>query len=449
MKLSTPKKWIWIISLVGAYALLFLSLLLPILLAVLKPSCCPIIRDFYNDWNNKITGELNTALANAARILGTGAALTLLATAADRDIQDITASDILREQYPFLISSYCVFFILVFTSSIAGDCNQGAIALFSCIGACLLVVWFFWLALILLLDSNRQRNMLFGYYSQGVSNDQLSLNERMSFLQKAVRLARSNLACSKELSDVIRTAVCPYAQLDEESELAVYNDQWEQVRILEGAEIAEAAWTQLQSPNDEKNSLSPLQINTLCADVLITDSRKGPETIQSILLISFVDALLPKGQGDSYTAACQKLTTFCRTLRAKHQGAMRSEQLIGYLACAFGMALTIASVNRAAPDWVHPTDLASAWRLFSNNFHSAVFFCIDQSDNQMKTELEQILQYMEWSTRKKLDYSWTAYDHDRLYIVDADARSCLEQAMTNLYLLDYMFSQYSAQYIVY
>lgn len=451
MKWSTLRKWLWGISLGGAYLLLILSLLLPAALFVLDFSCFPTIRELYCHLNTQIDKDLNTAMANAARILGTGAALTLLATAADRNVLGVVeARDILRKQYPHLIGSYLAFFVLVFTSSIAGDCCQGAIALFSLTGACLLAIWFFCLSLILLLDSDRQRNMLYAYYSESVRNDRLPSTERISALQKAVWLTRSVPVCDEKLSDVICSALLSYSTPDEESEMAACNDQWEQVKLLEGVDIAAVAWTQLRLSDNGTTSLSPLQVNIICADVFMAGVWKKSEVSRSILLVGFIDSLLPKDSDGSYIGACQKLTVFCRTLRAKHQGDAWAEQLIGYLACTFGMAMAIALVDRAAPDWVESTDLDSAWRLFINNFHSTVFSYVDQPDGREKVELERILRYIEWSTRRKLGLSWTAYNSDSLlYNTDVDVRSQLALDMTNLYLLDQITSQYASQYITY
>lgn len=450
MKWSTLRKWLWGISLGSTYFLLILSLILPVALAVLDGSCCPNIRELYHYFNARIDERLNAAIANAARILGTGAALTLLATAADRNVLGaVDARDILRKQYPHLIGSYLVFFVLVFTSSIAGDCNQGAIALFSLTGAILLSIWFFCLSLILLLDSDHQRNMLYTYYSKNVRNERLPLTERMSDLQNAVQLTRSILVCGERLGDVICSALLPYSTPDEESEVAACRDQWEQVKLLEGVDIAAVVWTQLRLPNHGTLPLSPLQFNTICEDVLMTGIWKKSEVSRAILLVGFVDSLLPKDSNGSYIGACQQLTVFCRTLRAKHQGDAWAEHLIGCLACAFGMAMAIAFVDRAAPDWVDAADLDSAWRLFSNNFHSNVFSCVDQPDGREKAELERTLQYIEWSTRRRLGLSWAAYGSDSLYDPDVDIRSQLAQNMTNLYLLERITSQYASQYISY
>lgn len=242
---------------------------------------------------------------------------------------------------------------------------------------------------------------------------------------------------SEKIVQLFLSAVQPYAQPNDTSDLAAYEDQWEEAGMLKGVDIIEAAWTDLRATGSMADNMT----DNICGDVLLADIWKNPSIGRSILLTGFINSLLPKRQNDgSYFNACNSLITFCRNLRAEHHGDVLSEQIISYLACAFGMALAVSYVDQVAPDWINTADLDLTWRAFGTEFHSAVFSCIDEWNGAEKEELERTLQYTEWSIRKRLGFSWSAYNSDKQYITGIDPST--QHEVSNLDLLDYLTSMY-------
>jgi len=83
-------------------------------------------------------------------------------------------------------------------------------------------------------------------------------------------------------------------------------------------------------------------------------------------------------------------------------------------------------------------DLDEAWTLFRKHFNSTVSSYIDSAQ---EAELEKLLQYMERSTRKRLNFFEAAYADDRLQIVDPLNRPSLSKEMSNRKLLSLMINQ--------
>lgn len=423
-----------------------LCLLGPPLLALVNLIFPARIRNPYtavNCWG--IDEDMNTALANMASILGTGAALTLLATAADRKIGEVTARDILKKEYPGLLYSYGAFFVLVFFASFAGDCCLSAVAILSTLGATVLSIWFFTLSLILLLDTEKQQNMVFSYYEGAMADPKITENQCMYFLRESVVSAKAAPLCWDGLNRVFQAAISLFSTGDETSKSAAACDQWSEVQMLTGVEMMEAAWSTLWQAGASKDGFSRLQADMICRNILTASSWRKANFDRAILLAGLASAWLPWEEGRTYTDACAELDSFCAVQRAENKGDSWSEQVISELACAFGMGMAISLANQDKPAWVNEEDLETAWERFADVFRSAVFSVIDNSDRSSRAELEILLEYVEWISRKRLGISWTQYRSDRRNLItgkDLSAGVAAAKKLTNICLLDTLTSKY-------
>lgn len=442
MKHQFLRKALWRLSQLFAGGCLFLPPLLA-LASLIFPTyvCNPYTA--VNCW--KIGTEMNTALANTARILGTGAALTLLATAADREIEKVTARDVLKEQYRGLLISYGVFFALVFFASFFGDCNCSIVAVLSTVGALILSIWFFGLSLILLLDTERQRNMVFGYYLDGVVDPSTSQNKRVFLLQKSVALTASAPFCWDQLRCVFQAAIRLFSTGDESSKKAAMDDRWAEVNMLEGVEMMNVAWSALWQAGNSKDGFSKLQMDIVCRNILTTRSWMKESSDRAILLSGLVSFWLPWEKGRTYTEAYANLESFCAAQRAENKGDPWSEQIISELACAFGVGMAISLANQDKPSWVDKKDLETAWKRFASEFQSSVFSAIDNPAENKQAELENLLEYVEWISRKWLRISWAQYQSDRKDLItsgDPNAAAAITRKITNTFLLGFTTSKY-------
>jgi len=407
------KKFFWYATLLLSVVLLLLSLFWPHLLGKL-PFLRPVLR----------CENLGAALAGAARTL---AVLTLLATAVDQAIQEIAVRDILSQEYSCLPGAYALFFLLMVVCSIAGDLHMSASALASFAGAALLAVWFFGLSISLLFSSGRRRELFFDFCADSAGNRRLPLYKRRHYLQTAVACACDEPLCARQFAAVLQAAVRPYTQPDEAASGACLDD-WEEDSVREGVSLAETAYLALRKANRPAE-----QIDSLCMDVLLA-AWKQPIKSRCILLTGFVSALFQK-ENTPFFAGCQELIYFCGALRDAHRGEEPAERIIGSLACACGMALSIARVCRELPAVFQREDLDGAWAFFLNHagFDASAYIKGSRTD-----ELERLLRYMEWSTRKMLHFSETAYHYDRLQIAEPINRAPLAKEMSNLKLLSFM-----------
>lgn len=437
----TLRKVLWGFSLFIAGACLLLSFLalgksiLPsFLITPLTWFCC-----------SESSKDLNTALANIARILGTGAALTLLATAADRDIGKVTARDALRAQYPWLKMSYAAFFIMVFLASFAGDCNLTDVAVFSTIGAAILSVWFFWLSLILLLDTKGQLNMAFSYYQDTVAKHETHADKHVFYLLEAVRLTRRAPLSWPDLLRVFRAAIALVSDEDESSKSAAATDRWEESNTLKGIEMTAAAWSELWRDDSAGHGFSALQADMICRNILTDYSLRQAAGIRAILLAGLVSFWFPWKGKRTYVGALSDLKRFCNALRAENKGDDWAEQIISELVCAFGMAMAVTGVSWDKLPWVDTNDLDTAWRQLADEFSPAVFFAIDNSDKDHQDAISNLLECMEWLSRKRLDISWSEYGTDRQAFL-LGGKPCSDamaaEILTNTKLLDTITSKY-------
>lgn len=386
------------------------------------------------------------ALANLARILGTGAALTLLASAADRRIGSANARDVLKAHYPALRFSYMLFFVLVFSASFTGDCSMGAAALLTTLGAVLLSIWFFRISLILFLDSERQMDMIFRYYETRICRPGISKSEQMLLLLDAVSLTRWRPTCFKKLDGVLRAIISAYSVQDEEARQAAEKDEWAGVPLLSGLEFLKAAWSGLQKGEGPNAGIYELQADIIRRDMLTDISWKKQRASHLVLLAAAVYSTLPWKKGSAYVEACAKLEELCDALRAgEHKGDDWVEQVISELACAFGMVMAICSVNQAKPAWVDGEDLERAWRQYADAFSPSVFAALDDGREDNVSDLDTLLRHMEWIARKDFGISWSEYSGDRVQAFSyGDPSIAVEVSvcMSNRYLLDRLISQY-------
>lgn len=440
MRHPTLRKWLWWLSRFFAA----FCLLAPPLMA-----CGHLLFPAYIPPNPYTVSApppvVSTALANVARILGTGAALTLLATAADREIEKVTARDVLRKLYPGLISSYGAFFVLVFFASITGDCGQMITAAFSTAGAVVLAVWFFKLSLILLLDTKGQCDMAFGYYMEGIVDPKTTQDERMVFLQEAVCLIKAAPLCWDSLCCVFYGVLHQFSGRDEASKGYAIYDMWAEVNILTGVEMMEAAWATLWQANDPRDRSFRFQADMICQNILTDASWEKTTSERAILLAGLASFWLPWEKDCTYTEACVGLKGFCNAQRARNKGSAWSEQIISELACAFGMVMAVSLTNRSRPSWVDEEDLITAWRLFASTFQSSVFAAVDDHRVERQAELTDLLYYMEWVSRKRLRISWVEYKSDcRDLIIGEDprAKAVAAEKLTNIRLLEILTSKY-------
>lgn len=446
MRYPTLRKTLWRLSQFFAVACLFLP---PFMAfgSLIFPACiCNPYTVFICSDKGK---ALNMALANVARILGTGAALTLLATAADREIGKITARDVLREQYPGLMASYGSFFILVFFASFTGDCNQSIVAAFSTVGATVLSIWFFGLSLILLLDTRGQRNMAFSYYVDTIAKPKTAQNERVFLLKETVNLTKDAPLCWDSLCRIFQVVISLFSDGDEASKISAMYDRWAEVKVLTGVKMIEAAWSTLWQTSDPKDGFSRLQADMICRNILIDPSWKKTPSGRAILLIGLASFWLPWEKGCTYVDAYAELKNFCEAQRAENKGDPWSEQIISELVCVFGMAMAVSLVNQDKPSWVDEKDLDAAWKQFAGLYQSSVFSAIDNSDKDYQVELANLLECVEWLSRKRLGISWAEYRSDRRNLVagkNPGAGAVAAVKLTNIRLLDILISKYIRRY---
>lgn len=453
MKLMTFKRCLWIVCLFISVVALAISITLLLADAtgclVKWQSKCELL-DFLS---TSVSEALNTAIANSVRVVGTGAVLTLLVMAADHTIGTATVRDILVQQYLGLRFAYCFFFILILVGSFAGDCCCSAAAVISGIGVGVLSVWFYVLPVKFLLDTKGQIKMAFDYFANDAYHSKCGSFQQGSILQNAVKLAKSEPKYCVELSRVFRAAIKSFKEaesgsetldpdddefdLDEDSKRAAYSDQWDKVCVINAIETLEMPWRTLRNAGQ---GLSVDQLDAMCGEILMDLCSKRQKVNHVISEVSFIHALLPWDKDGSYLTAHQNLETFCRSFRTTYRGDERAEKVISNLACIFGLTLSIALVNRNPPSWVDQEDLAQAWKQFAAAFCTEVFSSIDNAE---KEELHQLLQYAEWSVRKKLHLSWVNYDDDRLnFVAKGRTRAELDKEMSNSYLLDFLTNSY-------
>lgn len=446
MRFSRLRKLAWSCSLIAAA----FCLSAPVLLALDGSALPTLLQPLYltlSALDASICKELCEALANLARILGTGAALTLLASAADRRIGSVNARDVLKTHYPALRFSYMLFFVLVFAASFTGDCSMGAAALLTTVGAVLLSVWFFRLSLILFLDSERQSDMIFGYYETHICRPGVSKSEQMLLLLDAVSLTRHMPTCFKKLDRVLRAVISAFAVQDEDAKKAAEKDDWTEVPLLSGLEYLKIAWSGLQKNEGADAGTYGLQADIIRRDMLTDTSWKKQRASHLMLLAGAVYSLLPWKTGSTYVEACAKLEDLCGALRAdENRGDSWTEQIISELACAFGMVMAVSLVNQSKPSWVHQEDLEEAWTRYASSFRSSLFAAMEEDREDRRSDLDTLLEHMEWIARKDFDISWSEYSSDCVKaLADGDAGTAEQVAklMSNRYLLDRLISRYT------
>lgn len=438
MRFPGLRMLIWICSLGAA----LLCLAAPVLLALDCSSLPRFLQELYvklETLGGMVCEKECTALANLARILGTGAVLTLLASAADRRIGSANVRDVLKAHYPALRFSYMLFFVLVFAASYTGDCSMGAAALFTTLGAVLLSIWFFRISLILFLDSERQTDMIFRYYAARICRPGISKSDQMILLLDAVSLTRRRPTCFKKLDSVLRAVISAFSVQDEEAQQAAEKDEWTEVPLLSGLEFLKAAWSGLQKGKGPDAEIYELQADIIRRDMLTDISWKKQRASHLMLLAGAVYSLLPWKRGNTYAEACAKLEELCDALRAgEHKGDDWVEQVIGELACAFGMVMAICFVNQAKPAWVDKEDLDSAWRRYASVFGPSVFAALEDSRKDNGSDLDTLLRHMEWITRKDFNIFWSEYNSDRVQALshgDPSTAVQVSMSMSNRYLL--------------
>lgn len=446
MRFPGLRKLIWFCSLGAA----ILCLAVPALLAFDCSGLPRFLQDLFiklETLDSMVCEKACTALANLARILGTGAALTLLASAADRRIGSANARDVLKAQYPALRLSYMLFFVLVFAASFTGDCSMGAAALLTTLGAVLLSIWFFRISLILFLDSERQMVMIFRYYEDRICSPGISKSEQMLLLLDAVSLTKRRPTCFKKLDSVLRAVISAFSVQDEEVQQAAEKDEWEEVPLLSGLEFLKAAWSGLQKGKGPDAGIYELQADIIRRDMLTDISWKKQRASHLMFLAGAIYSLLPWKKGSTYVEACAKLEDLCDALRVgERKGDDWVEQVIGELACAFGMVMAVCFVNQAKPAWVDKEDLERAWRRYAGTFHPSLFAALDDSHEDNRADLDTLLRHMEWVARKDFGISWSEYSSDCIHAFSHGDQSTAVQVsklMSNRYLLDRLISRYT------
>ncbi len=446
MRFSRLRKLAWSCSLITAT---FCPAVLVLL--ALDDSCLPSPLQFLyfklKALDGSIDAGLCAALANLARILGTGAALTLLASAADRRIGSVNARDVLKTHYPALRFSYMLFFALVFAASFTGDCGMGAAALLTTVGAVLLSVWFFGLSLILFLDSERQSDMIFGYYETHICRPGISKSEQMLLLLDAVSLTRHMPTCFKGLDRVLRAVISVFSVQDEEAKKAAEKGDWAEVPLLSGLEYLKIAWAGLQKSEGPDAGTYGLQADIIHRDMLTDTSWKKQRASHLMLLAGAVYSLLPWKAGSSYVEACAKLENLCEALRAdENRGDSWAEQIISELACAFGMVMAISLVNQSKPSWVNQDDLEKAWTQYVGIFNSSLADALDNECEDRRSDLDTLLEHMEWIARKDFGISWYQYSGDRIKFLlkrSTGTRREIAESLSNRYLLEWTIGWYT------
>lgn len=181
---------------------------------------------------------------------------------------------------------------------------------------------------------------------------------------------------------------------------------------------------------------------------MLTDtSWKKQRASHLMLLAGAVYSLLPWKAGSSYVEACAKLENLCEALRAdENRGDSWVEQIISELACAFGMVMAISLVNQSKPSWVNQDDLEKAWTQYVGIFNSSLADALDNECEDRRSDLDTLLEHMEWIARKDFGISWYQYSGDRIKFLlkrSTGTRREIAESLSNRYLLEWTIGWYT------
>lgn len=351
-----------------------------------------------NQWLIKVCPVgIHTALGNTARILGTGAAFTLLAAAANQEIEGLRARDILASQYRGLFQSYLwCFFPMVFLGSYLGDCENTLGVCVSVIGAVVMAGWFLALSVSMLGPKGRQR-LIFDYYLAVVQekNDECGLSRRIRTLEEATKFLQRNPSYHKKMQQILYRAVEPFAAINNLQTKAAYLDRWDKVDFIKGAELAERAWLSLCAPVDPSQE----ELCAVCRDVLL-DIAWGDcgEEERAALLAGFLLAWLPRSW--DCENAVQNLWLLCEDIWILNLGDDKAKRLINDLLYGFGMAFTVVYVS--IPSGPEREEVETVWR--------RLLYCHPAPNIGEDIELlNTFLVKVEFSFRKRFSVSWASY----------------------------------------